>query len=376
MKTKNKDKKGINIKFIILLLVLIIGGGIYGFMKWQHAQAHEETDDAQLESNITAVIPRVSGYIKEVRVKDNDYVHKGDTLIILDDRDFKARVAEAESAVDAAQSQVGIAEATVSSAQANVPVTQQQAQAVQAQAGVAQAQIGVAEVEARRANADYVRYNNLYKDQAITKQQWEQALAAKQKADEQLRVLQQQVTVIRQQSAAAAQQSRAVQIQSGNTGKQIDAAVANVKRNQTVVETAKINLSYTVITAPSDGYVSRINLQPGQMVNQGQSLFNLVNNNFWVIANFKETQMEKIVEGNKVVLKFDAFPNHKFDAKVTSISPATGSKFALLPPDNASGNFVKVVQRVPIKIEFVNPKDDMIKKLRPGMNVAVDVEVK
>jgi membrane fusion protein (multidrug efflux system) len=142
------------------------------------------------------------------------------------------------------------------------------------------------------------------------------------------------------------------------------------------VEAARLNLSYTVITAQQDGLVSKINVQPGQFVQAGQSLFSVVHSDHvWVIANFKETQLNKMTEGQEVIVKADAFPGHEFTAKVASFSPATGSTFALLPPDNASGNFVKVVQRLPVRVEFTGATDSLISKLRPGMNVSVDVHL-
>ena len=142
------------------------------------------------------------------------------------------------------------------------------------------------------------------------------------------------------------------------------------------MDAAKLNLSYTVITAPQDGLVSKINVQPGQFVQAGQPVFSIVHSeSVWVIANFKETQLDKMKEGQKAIINVDAYPDHKFEATLTSFSPATGSTFALLPPDNASGNFVKVVQRLPVKLEFTNPNDSLVKKLRPGMNVLVDVHL-
>ena len=142
------------------------------------------------------------------------------------------------------------------------------------------------------------------------------------------------------------------------------------------VDAAKLNLSYTVVVAPEDGLVSKITVQPGQFVQAGQSLFSIVHSDrIWVVANFKETQLNKMREGQRVVVTADVFKNHDFEATVGSFSPATGSTFALLPPDNASGNFVKVVQRLPVRIEFTNTSDTLIRKLRPGMNVQVDVHL-
>ncbi len=148
-----------------------------------------------------------------------------------------------------------------------------------------------------------------------------------------------------------------------------------IKQRQVDVDDAKLNLSYSVITAPEAGEVSKVNVQEGQYVQTGQALFSIVlNQNVWVVANFKETQLGKMRVGQKVIIEVDAFSHHEFEGQVASFSPATGARFALLPPDNASGNFVKVVQRLPVKIEF-NPGDSLVKWLRPGMNVNVNVHL-
>jgi membrane fusion protein (multidrug efflux system) len=203
----------------------------------------------------------------------------------------------------------------------------------------------------------------------VTQQQYEQALAAKQTAEKQLAVLQEQKNQASQQTQAVAQQGNA-------TAQQINVANATVHQRQIDVDAAKLNLSYTVITAQEDGMVSKVNVQPGQYVNAGQALFSVVHSNgVWIVANFKETQLNKMREGQYAIVTADAFPKHEFQAKVTSFSPATGATFALLPPDNATGNFVKVVQRLPVKIEFTDGSDSLIKKLRPGLNVSVDVHL-
>lgn len=354
--------KKTNTKFIFILSALIIIGGGYGIYKYIHSLQHQETDDAQLESDLTGIIPRVSGYIKDVKVTDNQYVHKGDTLLIIDDHDYQIKLNEAIDGVSIAKSNITVAKAGVETAQSNIPVSQAQVQ-------TASSNIETAKVNVWRTTNDFNRYANLYQDHSITKQQYEQALAAKQAAEYQLKVLQ-------NQQAATQKQTQVIQKQTQASSTQIGVANANYKKALTAVDAAKLNLSYTVITAPVDGYVSRINLQAGQFVQAGQSLFYLVGKSIWVVANFKETQMGKIRPGQKVEVSIDAYPDYKFEGKVSSFSPATGSKFALLPPDNASGNFVKVVQRIPIKIEIINTSEEMKKLLRPGLNAVVDVHVK
>jgi membrane fusion protein (multidrug efflux system) len=167
-----------------------------------------------------------------------------------------------------------------------------------------------------------------------------------------------------------------VAAQSNATSKQIDIAGTSIEQRQADVNAAKLNLSYTVITAQQSGLISKVNVQPGQFVQPGQALFSIVHSDIkWVVANFKETQINRMTEGQKVTIRADAFPKHKFEARLSSFSPATGSTFSLLPADNASGNFVKVVQRLPVKIEFTDAKDSLVSRLRPGMNVKVDVHL-
>ncbi|WP_317130738.1 HlyD family secretion protein [Chitinophaga vietnamensis] len=348
--------------FVIVLAVLVLGGGAFGISKYIHGQHHEETDNAQIDADVSPVIPRVSGYVLEVRAKDNMHVKKGDTLVILDGRDLALKVQAAENALQTAQANLGAAQATTQAAEAGIS-------SAQANIGTIDAQIEAAKVNLWRANQDYERYNNLIKDHSITQQQYEQALAAKQTAERQLDVLQRQKTV-------AARQTSVVSSQSSATSKQINLANAGIKQRETDVEDAKLNLSYTVITAPESGVLSKIYVQPGQYITAGQSLFSVVlDNTPWVVANFKETQLDKMKLGQKVTVHVDAYPGKPLEAKVTSFSPATGAKFALLPPDNASGNFVKVVQRLPVKIEFTDPNNELVKQLRPGMNVLVDVHL-
>lgn len=353
-----KKSKG----FIIVLALLVVGGAWFGISKYTYGLHHEDTDDAQVEANISPVIPKVAGFVKEVRVKDNQQVKKGDTLLILDDRDLAIKVQQAEASLATAESNLGAAKAITSASKANISSTQ-------SGISTANAQIEVAKINVWRTTQDYDRYANLIKDHSITQQQYEQALAAKQTAERQLQIIQQQKNQV-------AQQTNAVSSQSNATFSQIGVAGSIIKQRRVDVADAKLNLSYTVVIAPASGLVSKVNVQDGQYLQAGQSVFSVVlNQDVWVVANFKETQFQKMRIGQKVTVNVDAYPDHKFEATLTSFSPATGSRFALLPPDNASGNFVKVVQRLPAKIEFVNSKDSLVKQLRPGMNASVDVHL-
>jgi membrane fusion protein (multidrug efflux system) len=182
--------------------------------------------------------------------------------------------------------------------------------------------------------------------------------------------------VLQEQKNQASQQTTQVATQSSATSTQIGVASSVVKQRQADVDDAKLNLSYAVVTAPADGLVTKVNIQPGQYLQAGQSYFSIVlNQDMWVTANFKETQLDKMRTGQRVTINVDAFPNHDFEGAVASFSGATGASTSLLPPDNATGNFVKVVQRIPVRIEFTNRNDSLLKQLRAGMNVTVDVHL-
>ncbi len=357
MENQKSNKKS------IIIVVLILSGLSYGIYKYMHSLSHETTDDAQIEKNMNPIIPRVMGYVTKVYIKDNDYVKKGDTLFTIDNNDYIVKLEDAKAALIAAQGNFEVSKADIGSALASVSVSDAN---VQSAGGT----IETAKIRLGRATNDFERYNNLYKNHSITKQQYEQALAAKQEAESQLRILQDQ------QKASSFQKSVII-AKSKVSNKQSEVASANIKRAEVMLEAAKLNLSYTVVTAAIDGQVSKIAIQPGQLVQPGQALFYIINNQeAWVIANFKETQLNKMKMGQKVTVKVDAYPDTDFEGEITSFSPATGSKFSLLPPDNATGNFVKTIQRLPVKISLNATNDpEKIKLLRPGMNVDVDVHI-
>ena len=358
------EKKKSNKKFIIILVILVLFFGTYGTYKYLHSLAHETTDDAQIEKNMNPINPRVNGYITKVYVKDNDFVKKGDTLFTIDQKDYLVKAEDAKAALLAAESSFEVAKADIGSATANISVSDANVQS-------ASGNIETAKIRLGRATNDFERYNNLYKNHSITKQQFEQALAAKQEAESQVKILQQQ------QKASAFQKSVIV-AKSKVSSKQTEVAAANIKRAKAMLDAANLNLSYTIVKASIDGQISKIGIQPGQLVQLGQALFYIINDNeTWVVANFKETQLNKMVIGQKVTVKVDAYPDTEFEGTLTSFSPATGSRFSLLPPDNATGNFVKTIQRLPVKISL-NTSNDItkMKNLRSGMNVDVDVHIK
>jgi len=356
---KAKLKKWI-MPFIIGKLALV--GIIWGIDTWIYSRHHEETDNAQLEGNINPIIPRVSGYISQLSIEDNQTVKKGDTLFIIDDRDFINRVQMAEAAYSNALASLDVIRSNVSTANANTDITD-------ANVATSYAAIKNAQVRLWKADQDFTRYDNLLKASSATQQQYDAARAEKDAAEAQL-------TVLQKQWDAAIKQTRASKTQTASTEKQIGVALSTIQQRRADLEQAKLQLSYTVVTAPTAGVVSKKSIQIGQFVNAGQMLFNIVaDGDLWVVANFKETQLSRINIGDEVEIEVDAFKGSPVKGKITSFSKATGAKFALLPPDNATGNFVKVVQRVPVKINL-SQHPGIVQKFSAGMSVKVAVSVK
>ena len=332
--------------FIILAIVLL-AGGYYGWTRYQFAKAHESTDDAQVEGDVYPILPRVGGPVLDVKVMDNQTVKKGDVLVTLDAADYQQRVNAAEAAFAAAQAQVAATRAGVATAQANVRT--------------AQTGIGVSEANLAKLQKDLKRSTFLRQQDIIPQSEYDAVQANLRATSAQRATATDQVGVARQQVAAAQQQ--------------IAVAQAVVKQRQADLDNARLQLSYTTLVAPGNGTVSKKNVQPGQVVAPGQQLMGLVaSDKTWVIANFKETQLEDMKVAQPVKLEVDAYPKEEFKGHIESLSAATGARFALLPPDNASGNFVKVTQRVPVKIvlDQVDPQHP----LRAGMSVNAVVQVK
>ena len=355
---KKSSKK--NKAFALVLGVLVTLGLIFGIGKYIHGLSHEETEDAQVEADINPIIPKVSGFVDKLNVDDNQLVKAGDTLVTLDDRDLKLRVLQAQAALENAK-------ANLASAEAGYITTRENVLGSQSNLSAYEASIELAEVRKKRAGQDFERYKNLIASNSVTQQQFEQAEADLESATRQLEVSKKQKESVFRETASRKAQSNVSE-------KNISLARTVVKEREADLEFANLQLSYAYIIAPASGVISRKSVQPGQLVQAGQSLFALVSENQkWVVANFKETQLEKMKPGQSVEITVDAYPDDTFKGKVESISPATGAKFALLPADNASGNFVKVVQRIPVKIVLDN--NENAAKLRAGMNVIVDVQV-
>jgi membrane fusion protein (multidrug efflux system) len=344
--TAPKKKKSKVPLFILGAIVLI--GGYFGVKRIMHGMYYESTDNATVETNNIPILSRVNGFIDSVLVTDYQQVKRGDVLLTIDDRELKIAVQLAEADLMAAQADLINAQAQVNSTVQNKSVIYSTAQ--------------VQDVRLQKAKNDLLRDEALFNNGALTQKQLDDSRATYQAANEQYKSNMEQVKLGQ------------TQIQTSQA--QIKRAEALIKAREAQLEQAKLKLSYARIVAPGNGRVGKISIQPGQYVQPGQNLFSIIDNTrFWVIANFKETQLRRLTVGQTVNIKLDGYKNKTITGKIVSFSEATGSKFALLPPDNATGNFVKVTQRVPVKIEFDNLAE-IIEILKAGMSVSVDVKVK
>jgi membrane fusion protein (multidrug efflux system) len=341
--------------------MLVIAGGIYGYRTFVFYEHHATTDDAQIDGDIDPVLPRVSGYVTDVLVKENQEVHAGDVLVRIDSRDLQAKVDQEQAALVNAQ-------AAVSVAVANVANTRAAQASSRAKAASSQADVTAARTKQEMTAADLARYKALVAKEEISQQQYDAARAAADSARASVEASRSTAEAARSTADAGAAQIDAAQ-------RQVAAAQASVAQHQASLEAAKLQASYTVVTAPASGIVSKKSVEVGQYVQAGQPLLAIVEGtDTWVSANFKETQLAKMHPGQTVEVEVDAYPGHVFHGRVESLSAATGAKFSLLPPDNATGNFTKVVQRVPVKIDFTDPADPK-RPLRVGMNVSVVVNL-
>src|SRR3954462_15707906 len=346
------DKPSKKKKFV-LPIVAVIGLVllVWAFQKWSYGRSHQSTDNAQVDGHIVPVLAKVGGYVKTVNVNENDHVNAGQLLVQLDDADYRVRLQQAAADVAAAEATAG-GGGFAGQAQAQV-------QSAAGQRGALDAQIGAARANASKADADLARARELADKQIISRQQLDAAQAA--------------ASVARANLLAAERQASAA----GGTVNTAEAGVrvanARTLAASAAAQNAQLQLDYTRITAPAAGEVSRKQVEVGQLVGPGQPLLSIVaDTGVWVTANFKETQLSQIRPGQPVEFEIDAYGGCKGEGKVASVSGATGAKFALLPPDNATGNFTKVVQRVPVRIAVTKPCAGNY-PLRPGLSANVHV---
>lgn len=335
----------------ILVFLGITVGLILSVCAYQWATAwryHQSTDDAYLHSDITSISPKVSGHVSDVAVSDNQSVHKGDVLVRIDDRDYRAKVEEMRAQVEAREAALANLDARLALQRSSILA--------------AEAQIGSASAEVVRSHADLERGKALVREDFVSRQILDTRQADNQKAGAAMRAAQANADAARRQIAVL------------ESERAMDAAQLEEARAQ--LASAELDLEHTVITAPVDGVVGNRGVQLGQYVRTGSPLLSVVPlNEVWVEANFKETQIGHMQPGQPVSLSIDSFSGETLKGHVDSLSPASGAKFSLLPPDNATGNFTKVVQRIPVKI-VIEPGHSLEGKLLPGMSAVVTVDTK
>jgi len=391
---KNRTAKPI--AFVAVLVVLLLVGWF-----WWDSRHWESTDDAEVDGHIYPINPRVGGKVIKVNYDDGQFVHQGDVLVLIDPTDYqvaleraKADYQDALAMAQAAEfgvpvqsvgsvSQIRSATADMDSAQAGVAAALKQSEA-------AQQQVFEAQANAKKLNTDVERYRQLLGKREISQQQFDQATASATSANAtvsarqaELLAAQAQVKMAEsriEQANAELKNANATPNTVAATKARAESAQAQAMRSKAALDQAQLNLSYTTILAPVDGVVGKRSVQVGQTIGVGQDLMAVVpRRDVWVTANFKETQLAHMKPGQPVKIKIDTYGGHTWDGHVTSIGGATGAKYSLLPPENATGNYVKVVQRIPVRIDFDgNDKPDFNRDglLRPGMSVEPDVKVR
>lgn len=359
---------------VVIILVVIVGG----ILVWRHYAVRESTDDAQVDAHIAPVAARVSGTVTNVYVENNLKVKAGTIVVQLDPKDYqvavdkaKADLADAQAAERAARTSVPI---TSTSTRSAINIASANVSAAQKQVAAARARLAEAQANHTKAAQDLERMKQLVAKAEVSRQQYDTAVAAEQAAAATVQAAQASVASTEsqvQQAQAQLQGAQTAPQQVAVTQAHAGAATASVARAQANLAQAELNLQYTTIRAPVDGIVSKRSVEPGQVVQPGQPLLSIVDlDNVWVTANFKETQLKDMRVGQKASIHVDAY-DHDLNGFVESIGGGTGSVFSLLPPENATGNFVKVVQRLPVRVFFDKGQDTT--KLRPGMSVTVTV---
>ena len=339
-----KTKKQI---YNAIILCLLAGGIVYVCSRFMHLGQVEYTDNAQVKQHITPVNTRVQGFIKKIYFDEYQPVRKGDTLLVIEDAEFKLRLAQAEA--DLANALAGQKATT-----AGIATTQNNL-------NVSDAGIEEARVRMENAQRELNRYEVLLKQDAVTRQQYDNVQTAYQAAK------------ARYEQVVRAKQSTA--LVKGEQAHRLNQNEAGVRLAEAAVELAKLNLSYTVVIATSDGMTGRKDIHEGQLVQPGQTMVAIVDGtDLWVVANYRETQLKHISVGAPVEFTADAVPGVTFHGEVEAISDATGAAFSMIPQDNATGNFVKVEQRVPVRIKLKENSEADLRKLRAGLNVECEVK--
>ncbi|ELY4320696.1 HlyD family secretion protein [Cronobacter turicensis] len=333
----------------IVVIIMVIGAIIWWFM----TRNLETTDDAFIDGDAVTVAPKVAGYVTELRVKDNQRVKKGDLLVVIDPRDATAQRDQAQAQLSLAESQLHQAQAQLALAKVQYPAQRDQAKA----------QVLRAQAELANARAEYQRQRGV-DPRATSKQNIDAASAQLRSAEAGLANAQAQLDVAEQ-----------VQLQIRQQETNVEARQSQVAQARAQLQTTELNLSYTEVRAPFDGYVTKRNVQNGTLVQAGSALFSIVSPEIWVVANFKESQLERMRPGDKVEISVDAFPDLELQGHVESIQQGSGSRFSAFPAENATGNFVKIVQRVPVKIVIDKGLENWNQPLPLGLSVEPEVTV-
>lgn len=357
---KKPNKRAKIINYLVLILVLV---GLFWVVKAYFNIGNDRyTNASQVETFINPINTRVSAYIKEIRFIEHQYVKKGDTLIILDDREIQTQLGQAEAAYMSATASKNAVSNSVKTASNNVNTASSNAQS-------AKANIGATKARLWNAEQNYKRYENLMKDEAVTRQQFDQI-----KSDYEAQKAQLEAQILQYQAVANTKTTSELSV--NEVQSRLGMNDAEIKRTENALAMAKLNLSYTVITAPHDGIMGRRTVNIGQLLNPSQQVATIVDiNNLWITANYREKQMENVTIGGLAKIKVDALGGKEFEGKITAISGATGARYSAVPVDNSTGNFVKVQQRIPVRIEFTeNNKPEDLKLLRAGMNVEVTLK--
>jgi membrane fusion protein (multidrug efflux system) len=342
---QTQKKKKSPIRYVIIGAI-VIAAGIFGWTKISYAISHETTDDAQVETQISPVLPRVSGYVKMIDVKDYDSVKAGQLLVEIDDAELQSQLAQMQADYESAQADILNAQAALKNAEVGLNTNR--------------GNISLSTIKIQQAQEDFERNQNLYNDQAITKKQLD---------DSRFNLEQAKQTSTNNESELSTAQSRIAILQAS-----LQKAQAGLATKAAAIQQQQLKISYTKIYAPQSGKLGKLNIVSGQFVQAGSPLFQIVNDTtYWIVANFKETQIKKFYPGMPVDIELDAYPDSTLHGQIASLSDATGAKFSVLPPDNASGNFVKVTQRVPVKIN-INDVNSYSNILRAGLSAYVSIK--
>lgn len=332
----------------IIMGVIMVAAVFFGVQSFVVAKSHETTDNATVEQYMSPVNVRIAGYIKDIRFKEHQHVKKGDTLMIIDNREFMINLKQAQANLLDAQSGRKLVDNSVNTASTSASVFDE---------SIAEARIRVAKLE-----TDYARFSSLLEKKATT------PIVVEQYKTE--------LDMARARVSALERQRNTAHSSVNEVSQKKENAEAAILRAEAALEMAELNLSYTVITAPCDGCLGKRNIEIGQYINPGQSITTIIpDNEKWIIANFKETQVINLHVGQEVDIEVDAYPNKKFKGQITSISSATGAKYSMIPTDNASGNFVKIRQRVPVRIDLKNISSEDNELLVAGMMCSINAKI-